>query len=150
MMLDSNPGIHAFMTNQMKTELRACGFSEPQLEQLTPQEGDEILTAANTVVPDSNEVGKCIEIIAAHARAATKHLKEPGLLQVSRIHPLDETVVPYRYALNNPKLVEQKRARCGAVSRAKSAERPRIPSLCSRWWSIPMPTRTRPGRRRCR
>src|SRR5262249_2097130 len=41
------------------------------------------------------------------ARAATKHLKEPGLLQVSLLHPLSEDMVPYRYALDNPKLVEQ-------------------------------------------
>ena len=100
-------GIRAFMTNKMKVDLRACGFSEEQLAELTPQEGDEILAAANIVVPDSHEVRKFIEIIVAQAKAATKHLKEPGLLQVSLLHPLSEAMVPYRYALDNPKLVEQ-------------------------------------------
>jgi hypothetical protein len=101
-------GIHAFMTNQMKADLRACGFSEEQLHDLTPQEGDAILSAANVVMPDSDEVRKFIEIIVAQARAATKHLKEPGQLQVSLIHPSSENVSGvYRYALDNPKLVEQ-------------------------------------------
>jgi len=100
-------GIHAFMTNQMKADLRACGFSEQQLAELSPQEGDEILTAANVVVPDSHEVRKFIEIIVAQARAATKHLKEPGVLQVSLLHPLSTEMIPYRYALDNLKLVEQ-------------------------------------------
>src|SRR5262249_4413993 len=98
---------HAFMTNAMKADLRACGFSEEQLAELTPQEGDEILAAASIVVPASREVRKFIEIIVAQAKAATKHLKEPGLLQVSLLHPLSEDMVPYRYALDNPKLVEQ-------------------------------------------
>ena len=100
-------GMHAFMTNRMKADLRACGFSEEQLRELSPQEGDEILAAASIVVPDSHEVRKFIEIIVAQAKAATKHLKEPGLLQVSLLHPLSEDLVPYRYALDNPKLVEQ-------------------------------------------
>src|SRR5262249_34896942 len=39
---------HAFMTNRMKSDLRACGFSEEQLLELTPQEGDEILAAATS------------------------------------------------------------------------------------------------------
>jgi hypothetical protein len=99
--------MHAFMTNQMKDDLRACGFSEEQLAELTRQEGDEILAAARIVVSDNREVRKMIEIIVAQARAATKHLKEPGLLQVSLLHPLSEEMVPYRYALDNPKLVEQ-------------------------------------------
>ena len=89
-------GIRAFMTNKMKVDLRACGFSEEQLAELTPQEGDEILAAANIVAPDSNEVRKFIEIIVAQARAATQHLKEPGLLQVSLLHPLSEDMGPFR------------------------------------------------------
>jgi len=101
-------GIRAFMTNKMKVDLRACGFTEEQLAELTPQEGEEILAAAAVIAPDKDEVRKFVEIIVAQARAATKHLKEPGLLQVSLLHPLSEDMGPfYRYALNNPKLVEQ-------------------------------------------
>jgi hypothetical protein len=43
-------GIHAFMTRQMKDDLRACGFSEEQLAELTPQEGDEILAATGIIL----------------------------------------------------------------------------------------------------
>ena len=48
-------GIHAFMTNQMKADLRACGFSEQQLAELSPQEGDEILAAVTWLEPDRAE-----------------------------------------------------------------------------------------------
>src|SRR5215831_6783789 len=108
-MLDSGGTLgRAFMTNQMKEDLRACGFSEQQLTELTPQDGEDILAAVNIVVPDSQEVHKFIEIVVEKARAATKHLKEPGVLQITLIHPLTENVeVIYRYALNLPKLVER-------------------------------------------
>jgi len=100
-------GIRAFMTNKMKVDLRACGFSEEQLAELTPQEGDEILAAVRVVRPDRSEVRKFLKIIIEQARTATKHLKDPGLLQISLLHPSSEEMVPYRYALDNPKLVEQ-------------------------------------------
>jgi AAA domain/RepB DNA-primase from phage plasmid len=105
-------GIHAFMTNAMKADLRACGFSEEQLAQLTPQEGDEILAAASIVVPDSHEVREFVATIVAQARAATKHLNkdggDPGILQMILVHPLSndmETI--YRYALDDPELIER-------------------------------------------
>jgi putative DNA primase/helicase len=106
-MLKSSPSIHAFMTDAMKADLIACGFTEAQLAELTPQEGDEILAAANNVASNSDELRKMIEIIVAQARRSTEHLKEPGLLQVSRIHPLDEAIVCYRHTLNDPKLIER-------------------------------------------
>jgi putative DNA primase/helicase len=118
-MLDGsgNAGIRAFMTQAMKNDLRACGFTEEQLAELTPQEGDEILAVANTV--DSNEVRKFIEIIVAQALTATKDLKEPGVLQITLIHPLSEDVETiYRYALNLPKLVERMTAEAVSASEA--------------------------------
>src|SRR5215471_2257820 len=49
------------MTNAMKDDLRACGFSEEQLAQLTPQEGDEIL--AVTIKPDRDEAEKFLKAL---------------------------------------------------------------------------------------
>src|SRR5262249_29692898 len=92
----------------MKLDLRACGFSEEQLAELTPQEGDEILAAASVVGPDKSEVRKFLKIITEKARTATKHLKDPGLLQVTLIHPSSEDISGiYRYELDDPKLIER-------------------------------------------
>jgi hypothetical protein len=56
-------GIHAFMTNAMKSDLRACGFSEQQLAQLTPQEGDEILAVATWLEPDRDQIEIFVEAL---------------------------------------------------------------------------------------
>src|SRR5262245_7372824 len=56
-------GIHAFMTSAMKADLRACGFSEEQLAELTPQEGDEILDAARWLEPDRNQIEIFVEAL---------------------------------------------------------------------------------------
>ena len=111
-------GIRAFMTNKMKVDLRACGFSEEQLAELTPQEGDEILAAVRVVKPDRSEVRKFLKIIIEQARTATKHLKDPGLLQISLLHPSSEEMVPYRFALDDPKLIERMTDEAIAASEA--------------------------------
>jgi DNA-binding MarR family transcriptional regulator len=103
-------GIHAFMTNQMKDDLRACGFSEEQLAQLTPQEGDEILAAV--VATDVREVRESVATIVGQAREATRHLSkdggDPGILQMVLVHPLSDDVgTIYRYALDDPELGER-------------------------------------------
>jgi hypothetical protein len=101
-------GIHAFMTNQMKIDLRACGFSEEQLLELTPQEGDDILAVASLAVTDIGEVRESIATIVGQARAATKHLSDPGILQVILVHPLTEGVETiYRYELSDTDLIER-------------------------------------------
>ena len=56
-------GIHAFMTNQMKADLRACGFSEQQLAELSPQEGDEILAAVTWLEPDRAEAERFLKAL---------------------------------------------------------------------------------------
>src|SRR5262245_28439876 len=64
---------------------------------------------------NSAEVREFITIIVAQARAATEHLREPGLLQMSRLHPDDtredgdagDAIVPSRYSLKDPDIVEQ-------------------------------------------
>jgi len=58
--------------------------------------------------PDSREVREFLTTIIAQARAATKHLKQPGLLQMMLIHPLDDrNVTLYRYKLDDADLVER-------------------------------------------
>jgi hypothetical protein len=112
-------GIHAFMTQQMKADLLACGFSEEQFAQLTPQEGDEILAAV--IAPDADEVRAFITTIVRQARDATRYLSEakppidPGLLQMVLVHPLSDDVDSvYRYALDDPELEERMtREACG-------------------------------------
>jgi hypothetical protein len=105
-------GIHAFMTRQMKEDLRGCGFSEQQLAELTPQEGDEILAAA--IAPDVDEVRAFITTIVRQARDATRYLSEadppidPGLLQMVLVHPSsDDPSGIYRYDLSDPDLIER-------------------------------------------
>src|SRR5215471_295966 len=90
----------------MKDALRARGHSDEEITQLTPEEAHKILAT-----PDVSAVRESLATIVAQARAATKHLtdegKDAGLLQMLLVHPFDEdTVVPYRYALDDPDLVE--------------------------------------------
>jgi len=60
------------------------------------------------ITPNSREVRESITTLAAQAKAATKHLRDPGLLQIILIHPLTENVgTIYRYALDDPNLIER-------------------------------------------
>ncbi len=58
-------------------------------------------------VPDPQQVREFMETYVAQARAATRGMAQPGLLQMVRVHPLDETLVPYRYSLDDKALVER-------------------------------------------
>src|SRR5262245_49230601 len=96
-------GIPAFLRQAMKAALRARGFTDEEITQLEPERAWEILSR-----PDQREVREFIDTIIAQARAATKELPQPGLLQMLLVHPLDDgNVVPYRYALDDSKLVER-------------------------------------------
>jgi hypothetical protein len=57
--------------------------------------------------PDSREVRESITTLAAQAKAATKDVRDPGVWQMILVHPLSENVVIYRYALDDPDLVER-------------------------------------------
>src|SRR5262249_52470549 len=98
----SGASIPFMVTQAMKAALHARLLTDEQIAELTPKEAHEVLST-----PDSREVREFLTTIVAQARAATKDLQEPGLLQMFRIHPLDESVVPYRYALDDPDLVER-------------------------------------------
>src|SRR5262249_3796323 len=78
-------GIPFLITQAMKAALRARGLTDEAIAQLTPKQAHEILAK-----PDSREVREFLTTIVAQARAATKHLKQPGLLQMLRVHPLDD------------------------------------------------------------
>jgi AAA domain len=96
-------GIPAFLTQAMKAALRARGFTDEEITQLEPERAWEILST-----PDQREVREFVDTIIAQARAATKELPQPGLLQMLLVHPLDDgNVAPYRYALDDSKLVER-------------------------------------------
>jgi putative DNA primase/helicase len=62
------------------------------------------------IQPDSGQVREFVETYVAQARAATKGLDRPGLLQMILIHPAasegKDEVVPYRYSLDDPDLAE--------------------------------------------
>jgi AAA domain len=60
-----------------------------------------------TLLPDGQQIYAFMETYVAQARAATQGLPTPGVLQMIRIHPLDESIVIYRYALNDELLVQQ-------------------------------------------
>src|SRR5262249_35457134 len=91
------------VTRAMKAALHARLLTDEQIAELTPKEAHEVLST-----PDSREVREFLTTIVAQARAATKHLKQPGLLQMMLIHPLDDSnVTLYRYKLDDADLVER-------------------------------------------
>jgi hypothetical protein len=91
------------VTRAMKAALHARLLTDEQIAELTPKEAHEVLST-----PDSREVREFLETIIAQARAATKHLKQPGELQMVLIHPLDDNhATPYRYKLDDVDLVER-------------------------------------------
>jgi hypothetical protein len=96
------------VTQQQKADLRAVGFSDEQIDVLTSADAEEIIAATNVVVTNTREVREFIATITAQARAATKEIKDPGILQLIQAHPLDDydDVVIYRYELNDPNLIE--------------------------------------------
>ena len=106
-------GIPFMVTQAMKAALHARGLTDDEIMQLVPEKAHEILTA-----PDKREIREFIETVAAQARAATRHIKQPGLLQMLLVQPLDESVVPYRYALDDSELVERMTREALSASKA--------------------------------
>jgi len=98
------------VTQQQKADLQAVGFSDEQIDALSSAEAEEIIAATNVVVTNTREVREFIATITAQARAATKDIKAPGVLQIIRVHPLAKDhndVVVYRYKLDDVQLVER-------------------------------------------
>src|SRR5262249_41163012 len=91
------------ITDAMKDALRARGLSDEEIAQLTPERAHEILNK-----PDSREVREFVATIVAQAKAATRHVVDPGVWQMVLVHPLTDSVETiYRYELDDPDLVER-------------------------------------------
>jgi hypothetical protein len=83
--------------------------------------GTPFMSAATSVATsNTREVREFIATIVAQARAATKDIKDPGILQLIQAHPLDDynDVVIYRYELNDPDLIEHMTKDAVAMSEA--------------------------------
>src|SRR5262249_22572677 len=96
-------GIPFVITRQKKVDLRAVGFSDEEIRNLTPQDAEDILTAVKIAKTDGHEVREFIEIFVAQARAATEEVMPPRTLQMVRVHPLAadyNDVVTCRYDLD--------------------------------------------------
>jgi RecA-family ATPase len=63
-----------------------------------------MLKGANATV-DTADVREFLYTIAAQARAALAAIDKPGLLQLSRLHPSSETIVPSRFVLADVELM---------------------------------------------
>src|SRR6516165_8589644 len=87
-------GIPFMLTNAMKDALRSRGLTDDEIEKTTPAEAQKIL-----LTPDPRAVRESIQAIATQAKAAAG--ATPGLLQLSRLHPVSETLVPSRYTLDD-------------------------------------------------
>lgn len=108
-------GIPFMITQAMKDALHARGRPDDEIGQLTPEEAHKILST-----PDLRAVVDFVATIIAQAQAATKHLRDPGVLQTILVHPSAERVSGiYRYELNNPELVERMAADALNASEAR-------------------------------
>src|SRR5262245_18403789 len=54
-----------------------------------------------TATVHASTVREFLKSIVAHARAALAGIEKPGLLQLSRLHPTSETLVPSRFLLDD-------------------------------------------------
>jgi hypothetical protein len=87
-------GIPFMLTNAMKDALRSRGLTDDEIEKTTPAEAQKIL-----LTPDQRAGREFIQAIATQAKAAVG--ATPGLLQLSRLHPVSEILVPSRYTLDD-------------------------------------------------
>ena len=77
-----------------------------------------------TPQPDSREVREFVETYIAQARAATKQIERPGVLQMILVHPNDDDVSSiYRYALDDDGLAQ--RMTDDAISASKNGHQER-------------------------
>src|SRR5262249_20717033 len=77
-----------------KDALRSRGLTEAQIEQIMPEEAHKVL-----LTPDQRTVRAFLEAIVMQARAALGTDARPGLLQLTRLHPASEVLVPSRFTL---------------------------------------------------
>jgi RepB DNA-primase from phage plasmid len=115
-------GIPFMVTNAMKADLARRGFSPEQVSNMTPAGARRIVSGgelikiddwiasslasaakagpSNAVLADEVTVRKFLEIINAQAKRAIGDAEKPGVLQISRLHPNDDILVPSRFAIS--------------------------------------------------
>jgi hypothetical protein len=96
-----NSGIPFMITGAMKARLSARGFTDTDIENLTPEDAHRILSA-----PNEHEVHEFLEAFVALAIASLEGHQPPGLVQMCHKHPNDSDVVPARYRLDDADLVD--------------------------------------------
>jgi len=60
-----------------------------------------MIAHAGTAATQSTTVREFLQIISDQARAATEGLNPPGVLQMSRLHPMSENLVPTRFTIGD-------------------------------------------------
>ena len=95
-------GVPFMITNPMKIALRARGFTDSDIAQMTPEDAHKIL-----LTPDERAARGFLEAFVALAISSLADDPPPGLLQICNKHPNDSDVGPVRYQLDDGDLVER-------------------------------------------
>src|SRR6516162_8160919 len=95
-------GMPFVITAWMKEGLRHRGHDDDAIAQMTPEDAFEAL-----LTPDPVMVREFFEGFTALARLSLAGHPPPGLLQMSRVHPSDNDLVPTRYKLDSADLVDR-------------------------------------------
>jgi hypothetical protein len=95
-------GIPFMITVAMKAALRARGFVDADIEQMSPEDAHRIL-----LTPDECAVRGFLDAFVALAISSLGGHAPPGVLQICQKHPNDNDVVPARYQLGDAHLVDR-------------------------------------------
>jgi hypothetical protein len=98
----TDSGIAFMLTGEAKARLRARGYVDADIENLTPEDAHKILLA-----PDERAVHEFLEALVALAIASLDGHQPPGLVQMCDKHPNDNDVIPARYRLDEMGLVDR-------------------------------------------
>jgi hypothetical protein len=94
-------GFPFMLTGAMKSALRARGYADVDIENLTPEDAHKIL-----LTPDEHAVRGFLKTFVALAVASLDGHSPPGLVQMCHKHPNDNDVIPARYRLDEAGLVD--------------------------------------------
>jgi hypothetical protein len=95
-------GMPFMVTTWMKEGLRHRGHDDDAIAQMTPEAAFEAL-----LTPDPIMVREFFEAFTALANLSLAGHPPPGLLQMSRVHPNDNDLVPTRYKLDSADLIDR-------------------------------------------
>jgi hypothetical protein len=97
----TDSGFAFMITAAQKVALRARGFDDADIERMVPEDAHRIL-----LTPDEHAVRGFLEAFVALAISSLDGRPPPGLLQVCHKAPDDNDVIPVRYRLDEPGLVD--------------------------------------------